>query len=84
MTSFVDPRRTAPPSRGPWSFLAWLVLQQRRRVALGAVLGSAWMAGLALPPYLLSQAVDGLAAGERDAVIGWSVALVVAGAALAG
>lgn len=84
MTSFVDPRRTAPPSRGPWSFLAWLVLQQRRRVALGAVLGSAWMVGLALPPYLLSQAVDGLAVGERAAVIWWSVALVVAGAALAG
>ncbi len=84
MTSFVDTGHTAPPSRGPWSFLAWLVLQQRRRVALGAGLGSAWMVGLVLPPYLLSQAVDGLAAGHRNAVIWWSVALVLTGAALAG
>lgn len=84
MTSFADTVHTAPPSRGPWSYLAWLVLQQRRRVALGAVLGSAWMVGLVLPPYLLSRAVDGLAAGQRDAVIWWSVALVVTGAVLAG
>ncbi|WP_084504534.1 ABC transporter ATP-binding protein [Actinoplanes sp. N902-109] len=31
---------------------------QKRRIAVGAVLGSTWMAGLALSPYLLSQAVD--------------------------
>jgi len=84
MTSFADTVHLAPPSRGPWSYLAWLVSQQRRRVALGAVLGSAWMVGLVLPPYLLSRAVDGLAAGQRDAVIWWSVALVVTGAVLAG
>jgi len=83
MTSFADSVRMAPPSRGPWSYLAWLVLQQRRRAALGAVLGSAWMVGLVLPPYLLSRAVDGLAAGQRDAAIWWSVALVVTGAVLA-
>jgi ABC-type multidrug transport system fused ATPase/permease subunit len=83
MTSFAGTVHTAPPSRGPWSYLAWLVLQQRRRTALGAVLGSAWMVGLVLPPYLLSRAVDGLAAGQRDAVIWWSVALVVTGAVLA-
>lgn len=84
MTSLVDTEHRAPPSRGPWSFLAWLVLQQRRRVALGAGLGSVWMVGLVLPPYLLSRAVDGLAAGHRHAVIWWSVALVLTGAALAG
>ncbi len=83
MASFADSVHLAPPSRGPWSYLAWLVLQQRRRAALGAVLGSAWMVGLVLPPYLLSRAVDGLAAGRRDAVIWWSVALVVTGAVLA-
>jgi len=71
------------PARGPWSYLAWLVVQQRGRVALGAVLGSAWMVGLALPPYLLSRAVDGLVTGTRDAVVWWSVALVVVGVVLA-
>ena len=84
MASFVDTEHTKAPSRGPWTFLTWLVLQQRRRVALGAGLGSAWMMGLVVPPYLLSRAVDGLAAGHRDAVIWWSVALVLTGAALAG
>jgi len=59
MPSFADTVHTAPPSRGPWSYLAWLVLQQRRRVALGAVLGSAWMVGLVLPPYLLSEPSTG-------------------------
>ena len=82
--SFVDTEHTELPPRGPWSFLAWLVLQRRRRVALGAALGSAWTVGLVLPPYLLSRAVDGLTAGHRDAVIWWSVALVLTGAALAG
>src|SRR5580765_3365740 len=84
MTRFAESVRRVPPSRGPWSYLAWLVLQQRRRVALGAVLGGAWMVGLVLPPYLLSRAVEALAAGQRDAVIRWSVALVVTGSVLAG
>ena len=72
-----------PPTRGPWSYLAWLVLQQRRRVALRAFLGTVWMVGLMLPPFLLSRAVDGLADAERDAMLAWSAALVVVGAVLA-
>ncbi len=75
---------TSPPAtRGPWSFLGWLVLQQRRRVALGAVLGTAWMAGLVLPPYLLSRAVDALSDSSRGSVLAWSAALVVTGGILA-
>ena len=77
----------APPSRplfrGPWSYLAWLVARQRRRVALGAVLGSVWAVGLAVPPYVLSRAVDSLAGGQRDAVLRWAVVLVVVGGVLA-
>ena len=81
MTDFTD---RAPPTPGPWSYLAWLVLQQRRRVALGAFLGSVWMVGLVLPPYLLSRAVDSLVDDRRGAVVAWSVALVVTSTVLAG
>ncbi len=69
--------------RGPWSYLAWLVWRQRGRVALGAVLGSTWTVGLALPPYLLSRAVDSLVDGQRDAVLRWAVVLVLVGGLLA-
>jgi len=74
---------SAPATRGPWSYLAWLVVQQRRRVALGAFLGTAWMVGLVLPPFLLSQAVDDLVEADRGAVLAWSAALVATGAVLA-
>ncbi len=84
MTSLAEAGATAAPTRGPWTYLAWLVLRQRRRVALGAGLGTAWMVGLALPPYLLSRAVDAMADGRRDVVVWWSVALVGTGAVLAG
>lgn len=78
--------RVAPPPpapRGPWSYLTRLVLQQRARVTLGAVLGSTWTVGLVLPPYVLSRAVDSLAEGRRDAVLEWAVVLVAVGGVLA-
>ena len=84
MTSSAGADPSAPPTRGPWSYLAWLVRQQRRRVALGAFLGTVWMVGLVVPPFLLARAVDGLADAERGTVLGWSVALLVTGAVLAG
>jgi ABC-type bacteriocin/lantibiotic exporter with double-glycine peptidase domain len=73
-----------PLPRGPWSYLAWLVSEQRARVALGAVLGSTWMVGLALPPYLLSRAVDELGDGRRGVVLWWAAALMLVGVVLAG
>jgi len=78
----------SPPPRpflggGPWAYLGWLASRQRGRVALGALLGSTWTVGLALPPYLLSRAVDSLADGRRDAVLGWAALLVVVGGILA-
>jgi ABC-type bacteriocin/lantibiotic exporter with double-glycine peptidase domain len=75
--------RSRPSPRGPWSYLGWLVSQQRGRVALGAVLGSTWMVGLTLPPYVLSRAVDGLADGRRGVVLWWAAGLVVVGVVLA-
>ncbi|MEW2548476.1 ABC transporter ATP-binding protein [Streptomyces sp. NPDC047002] len=75
------PEGTRPPDhRGPVRFLWWLVVSQRRRTALAALLGSVWMALLALPPYLLSRAVDdGLRAGDGGALLRWSGALLAVG-----
>lgn len=74
-------------SSGPGRFLWWLVRSQARRVAAGAVLGTSWMIGLALLPWLLSHVVDdGLIAGDTKALVGWSMALLgmnVANAVLA-
>ncbi|WP_212989555.1 ABC transporter transmembrane domain-containing protein [Actinoplanes auranticolor] len=47
----------------------------------GAVLGSLWMVGLTLPPYLLSQAIDrGLQRRDLPALAGWVAVLFVVGA----
>ncbi|MEU7144570.1 ABC transporter ATP-binding protein [Nocardia sp. NPDC046473] len=75
MTLFPD--GPGPGARSsPGRFLLWLVVGQRRRVALGATLGSAWMVTLAVPPYLLSRAIDdGLATDNLASLTGWVVAL---------
>ncbi|WP_219419447.1 ABC transporter transmembrane domain-containing protein, partial [Pseudonocardia nigra] len=80
------PRRRAPDDpgrpdvRSPARYLWWLVLCQRGRVALGALWGTAWMLGLVLPPYLISRAVDdGLRAGDRIALVAWTLAVLAAG-----
>jgi ABC-type multidrug transport system fused ATPase/permease subunit len=66
-----------PDCRSAGHFLWWLVTKQRRRIALSAVLGTAWMLGLTLPPYLLSRAVDdGLTSGNTRALVGWTGALL--------
>ncbi|QIQ01983.1 ABC transporter transmembrane domain-containing protein [Streptomyces liangshanensis] len=82
----VDPGTPADPGspdrRGPLRYLWWLVCAQRGRVLAGALFGSLWMIGLALSPYLLSRAVDdGLRAGDRTALAGWTGALFALGAA---
>jgi ABC-type multidrug transport system fused ATPase/permease subunit len=62
--------------RSPGHFLRWLVARQRGRIVAGAILGSLWMVSLALPPYLLGQAIDeGLEARNASALIGWTAAL---------
>ncbi|MFE7616940.1 ABC transporter transmembrane domain-containing protein [Streptomyces sp. NPDC057496] len=76
--AYVEPG--TPDTRGPLRYLWWLVTSQRRRVAAGALLGSAWMVCLTLPPYLLSRAIDdGLRPGRWPALIGWVAALLGVG-----
>ncbi|MFG2500553.1 ABC transporter transmembrane domain-containing protein [Streptomyces sp. NPDC048441] len=70
----VDPG--VPDRRGPVRYFWWLVTCQRRRVALGALLGSLWMVGLTLPPYVLSRAVDdGLRPGDYGTLAAWTAVL---------
>ncbi|MFC9897095.1 ABC transporter ATP-binding protein [Nocardia sp. NPDC127579] len=77
----------APGSRnvaGPGWFLWWLIISQKWRIALGAALGTMWMVSLAVPPYVLSRAIDdGLVAGDpvmltRWTAVGFAVALAIA------
>ncbi|HEX8869928.1 MAG TPA: ABC transporter ATP-binding protein, partial [Lentzea sp.] len=53
------------------------------RVLAGAWWGSLWMCGLIVPPYLISQAIRALRAGDRTALVWWTVALVGVSALLA-
>ncbi|TCC32939.1 ABC transporter transmembrane domain-containing protein [Kribbella speibonae] len=69
---------TANDLAGPFRFLFSLARSQSRRVAWGGVLGTCWMVGLAVPPWVLSHAVDeGLVAGDTGALIRWAVVLLV-------
>ncbi|MFB9631707.1 ABC transporter ATP-binding protein [Nonomuraea helvata] len=66
-----------PDCRSAGRYLWWLVTSQRGRIAAGAVLGSAWMVCMTLPPYILSRAIDdGLTPGRWDALAGWVGAVV--------
>jgi ABC-type multidrug transport system fused ATPase/permease subunit len=53
-------------------------------VLRGSIIGTAWMVGLAVRPYLVARAIDdGLRAHNNRALLLWSAAIVVAGLALA-
>ncbi|WP_354642384.1 ABC transporter ATP-binding protein [Kitasatospora camelliae] len=70
-----DPGR--PDSRSARRYLWWLVVSQPRRSAAGALLGTLWMVGMTLPPYLLSRAVDdGLLAHRPGVLAGWAAAML--------
>jgi ABC-type multidrug transport system fused ATPase/permease subunit len=61
----------------PFRFLFWLTRSQSRRIAMGAVLGICWTVGLAVPPWVLSRAVDeGLVASDTPALIKWALTLL--------
>ncbi|WP_350276145.1 ABC transporter ATP-binding protein [Kribbella sp. HUAS MG21] len=71
----------APPApgdlTGPFRYMYWLVQSQSRRAAWGAVLGTLWTVGLAVPPWVLAHAVDdGLVAGDTGALVGWASVLL--------
>ena len=69
-----------PDSRGAARYLLWLVRQQWRRCAAGAVLASSWTTLMALSPYLLSRAVDdGLEPGDQAVLAGWAGAILAVG-----
>lgn len=61
----------------PFHFLFWLTRSQARRIAIGATLGTLWMIGLAVSPWVLSRAVDdGLVAGDTAALVRWALLLL--------
>ncbi|WP_433461209.1 ABC transporter ATP-binding protein [Micromonospora sp. CA-248212] len=64
-------------------YLWWLVRRQPGRVLRGSLLGTAWMVGLSVRPYLIARAVDdGLRDRDTRALVLWVAAIVVAGVGL--
>ncbi|MEU8222372.1 ABC transporter ATP-binding protein [Kribbella sp. NPDC048915] len=64
----------------PYRFLFWLTRQQARRTAAGAVLGTLWTVGLAVPPWVLSRVVDdGLIPRNPAALVTWTLILLAVG-----
>jgi ABC-type multidrug transport system fused ATPase/permease subunit len=62
----------------------WLVRRQPVRVLRGSLIGTAWMVGLAVRPYLVSRAIDdGLRRHDNDALLLWCGVILLAGVALA-
>jgi len=54
------------------AFLWWLIRAQALRVTAAAILGSLWMVGLTLPPYLIARAIDeGLRVQDRAVLLRW-------------
>lgn len=68
--------------RSPLRFLVWLAAAQPGRSAAGACWATLWMVGLAVPPYLLSSAIDqGLVRRDRAALACWALILLAVGTA---
>ncbi|MBB5867617.1 ABC-type multidrug transport system fused ATPase/permease subunit [Allocatelliglobosispora scoriae] len=73
-----------PDLRGPLRYLWWLVACQPWRVLRGSVIGTLWMIGLAVRPYLIARAIDdGLLAHDQGALLFWVAAVLAAGGILA-
>ncbi|WP_216592345.1 ABC transporter ATP-binding protein [Verrucosispora sioxanthis] len=73
-----------PDTRGPLRYIWWLVRCQPWRVLRGGLIGTAWMLGLSLRPYLVARAIDdGLRAADHRTLLWWVAAIVVAGMGLA-
>ncbi|MBQ1024851.1 ABC transporter ATP-binding protein [Micromonospora sp. C95] len=73
-----------PDTRGPLRYIWWLVRCQPWRVLRGGLIGTAWMLGLSLRPYLVARAIDdGLRAADHRTLLWWVAAIVVAGVGLA-
>src|SRR6266480_2040315 len=73
-----------PDLRGPLRYIWWLARCQPARILRGGLIGTAWMVGLTVRPWLLSRAVDdGLRHHDDGALLFWVAAVLVAGIALA-
>jgi ABC-type multidrug transport system fused ATPase/permease subunit len=73
-----------PDLRGPLRYIWWLARRQPARIVRGGLIGTGWMVGLAVRPWLLSRAVDdGLRRHDDGALLFWVAAVLVAGIALA-
>jgi ABC-type multidrug transport system fused ATPase/permease subunit len=68
--------------RGPGRYLWWLMISQRWQVMLAALMGTLWMVGLVLPPYVLSLAIDdGLQPRNFSSLVKWVLVLLGLGVA---
>jgi ABC-type multidrug transport system fused ATPase/permease subunit len=73
-----------PDLRGPLRYIWWLARCQPVRILRGGLIGTAWMVGLTVRPWLLSRAVDdGLRRHDDGALLFWVAAVLVAGIGLA-
>ncbi|MFF5215981.1 ABC transporter ATP-binding protein [Micromonospora sp. NPDC000442] len=73
-----------PDTRGPLRYIWWLVRCQPWRVLRGGLIGTAWMLGLSVRPYLVARAIDdGLRPADHRTLLRWVAAIVVAGMVLA-
>ena len=69
-----------PDLRSPGRFLLRVAVLQRWTILGGVFFGVVWMATQALVPYLLGRAIDeGVATGDRDALLFWAAVLLALG-----
>ena len=69
-----------PDLRSPGRFLLRVLVLQWPTIAGGVVFGILWMGCYALLPFVVGRAVDeGLAGGDRGALVTWALVLVAIG-----
>ena len=72
------------PKHAGWALLRETVRNQRRGIATGVLVGLIWTAGKVAVPFLVQLAIDrGIETGDVQAIVGWSIAIAVAGAVAA-
>ena len=70
-----------PDLRSPARFLLRVAVLQKWTVLGGVTFGVLWMGGQALVPYVLGRAIDeGIAQGDRGALVDWVLLLALLGA----
>ena len=69
-----------PDLRSPARFLLWVARGQLGTLAIGILYGVVWMGTLAVVPALVGRAIDqGVAEGDRDALVRGSALVMAAG-----